>query len=506
MKTTTLGVLGITPVAAGLLLGSVGAAYAGDPEVTITTLVKQGDSIAGHGEVGNLPIDVNVNNSGYWLATLPMVNPTGRVILTSDGVHMADGDILPGGIEVTSLANLHKGLSEDGDIIHRPSFGDGLNSGVVWNGEAVIMHDQLVGAPGATPKTPYTGFWRAKFSTSETALLMATVNDPDLSGTVHRAMVWLSYNESTGTVTESLLAMREDALPGQAEGVLVGDFGTNSERWAVNSYGDAIYAVSFIGGDTATNAAIYVNHIPVAQKGDFGPFKDVTYNMGTSSTTRVNINDHGDYIMIVPLAGGPTAQNQALLRNNLYTDGIDEVIIRKGDAMPFVSEDAVLLGFGTGAQPFITNNGDVVWYGQWSSDSGNQSGLFINNRLIVHNGVTETSDGDLITNIAGTTNTSNGLGDGFAVSRNGRYIVARAVLNASTTERSILMIEVEDTEPKCPVFADLNCDGVVNVSDMLILFSNWGVCDDCYDGCVGDLNNSCHIDVSDLLLLFNNWG
>jgi DNA-binding beta-propeller fold protein YncE len=54
---------------------------------------------------------------------------------------------------------------------------------------------------------------------------------------------------------------------------------------------------------------------------------------------------------------------------------------------------------------------------------------------------------------------------------------------------------------------DLNCDGVVNVADLLILFDNWGPCADCTPGaCPADLNGDCVVNVADLLILFDNWG
>jgi hypothetical protein len=61
-------------------------------------------------------------------------------------------------------------------------------------------------------------------------------------------------------------------------------------------------------------------------------------------------------------------------------------------------------------------------------------------------------------------------------------------------------LECENPEDDCP--ADFNGDGVVNVSDLLILFDAWGSC----PGCDEDLNGDGVVNVSDLLLLFDAWG
>lgn len=53
--------------------------------------------------------------------------------------------------------------------------------------------------------------------------------------------------------------------------------------------------------------------------------------------------------------------------------------------------------------------------------------------------------------------------------------------------------------------SDLNGDGVVDVSDLLILFSAWGPCPRS-GSCLGDLNHDGVVDVSDLLILLSNWG
>jgi len=69
---------------------------------------------------------------------------------------------------------------------------------------------------------------------------------------------------------------------------------------------------------------------------------------------------------------------------------------------------------------------------------------------------------------------------------------------------SIRIAGVIDVTPLGPN-PDLNGDGVVNVSDLLILLSAWG---DCPVGapCPADLNGDGVVNVSDLLILLANWG
>jgi len=59
--------------------------------------------------------------------------------------------------------------------------------------------------------------------------------------------------------------------------------------------------------------------------------------------------------------------------------------------------------------------------------------------------------------------------------------------------------------PAKSVPGDLNGDGVVNVSDLLLLLGEWGTCADPND-CPADLNDDGVVNVSDLLILLANWG
>ena len=56
-----------------------------------------------------------------------------------------------------------------------------------------------------------------------------------------------------------------------------------------------------------------------------------------------------------------------------------------------------------------------------------------------------------------------------------------------------------------PLSGDLDGDGMIGASDLLILLSSWGPCGDC-DDCPADLDGDCAVGVADLLILLMNWG
>lgn len=64
---------------------------------------------------------------------------------------------------------------------------------------------------------------------------------------------------------------------------------------------------------------------------------------------------------------------------------------------------------------------------------------------------------------------------------------------------------VPETPTIDPIPGDIDCNGEVNVDDLLTVLNNWGTCPDC-NHCAADLNNDCFINVDDLLIVLNNWG
>ena len=77
--------------------------------------------------------------------------------------------------------------------------------------------------------------------------------------------------------------------------------------------------------------------------------------------------------------------------------------------------------------------------------------------------------------------------------------------NGSIVEAAVDDLAVSTVVCDEPVFGDLDGDGQVGVSDLLILLADWGLCDDCND-CPADLDGNCNVGIADLLLLLANWG
>lgn len=91
--------------------------------------------------------------------------------------------------------------------------------------------------------------------------------------------------------------------------------------------------------------------------------------------------------------------------------------------------------------------------------------------------------------------------------------IATVLLGCGTYEAVLTVTNTEGASHQCSTTievlparpGDLNCDGRVDVLDLLILLGAWGNCPK-VGPCPADLNNSGAVDVQDLLILLGNWG
>jgi len=97
-----------------------------------------------------------------------------------------------------------------------------------------------------------------------------------------------------------------------------------------------------------------------------------------------------------------------------------------------------------------------------------------------------------ITSFEGASNTSGG-----AITGQFEHITGQGLWNVTYNDTNVI-ITYQGESPQ----GDITNDGIVNVSDLLQLLSNWGAC----PGCPADLDNSGVVNINDLLTLLSNWG
>ena len=80
----------------------------------------------------------------------------------------------------------------------------------------------------------------------------------------------------------------------------------------------------------------------------------------------------------------------------------------------------------------------------------------------------------------------------------------RVIMDNSGTDYQDISASNSSITPSA-IVGDLDGDCSVSVTDLLLLFSRWGPCDNC-KACPEDLDGDCVVNVTDLLILFANWG
>jgi len=478
----------LAPASATLALLIAASASAGDRPFTVSILVLEGDNVPGAGQVTAIDA-ISVNNAGQWLVEVDTNFPDTAfdgAVLSQDGLFVREGDslALPAGTSVGSFDSVW--LSESGNVgwnLFLDGATSSTDSGIFFNTSLVLQEGFVSTAAAFSPGTPYIGFFEARMVVDNQIFVVATVDDPAIASTADRALVWIQRDPEKGSFTELVVAKEGDLLPEISDAVA--DFGTGQENFAINELGSVLFTASLTGA-TATNGAIYRDRALVARKGGQSPVEGRTYsNIGTS--TRVDFNNASDVVFAASLSGD-TASDQIIVRNGAK-------FIQEGDAAPGAGGD-LLTGFNT-APVRIADDGDVVWYGNLTGAAATNQGLWKGEQLLLRKG--DLIEGMTLTTIAGTTATG-GITEGLAISRDGRHIIFRGVLDADLVGAFLITFD-DDSSP-----ADLNGDGTVDGADLGILLGAWGPCLDCPSvPCAADLDGDCTVGGADLGVLLGEW-
>lgn len=286
------------------------------------------------------------------------------------------------------------------------------DSGVFFNKNIVIQESNISTAPQFSAGTPYIGWFETRLNDNNQILMMASVDDPAIATTVDRAIVRI--DNPGGVFTETVIAKEGDEL---LTGRFVSDFGTDPHKWAFNNSAEVMYFAD-LDGDTTTDGTIWINSSLIAQEGSPAPIAGRNWSM--LSSTQLDMNNSGDYVHSGSMDGDSTT-NSIIVKNG-------QKFIQEGDTLPDIA-GWTFTSFGSSAPVCIDESGNILWYGDWNDpDTTRDKGLFLNDELIVQEGVTliEIAPGDFR-----VVDTIRGITEGFAFSDNGEWVIFRGVLEGN---------------------------------------------------------------------------
>jgi hypothetical protein len=407
-------ILTAAALSALLLAGAATAA-------TITPALEEGDNVAGVGLVTRID-NLAVNSTGSWLVEADTDNADTNLdqVIVRDGVlYLREGDALaePAGATIDSFDSVN--LNDNGDsgwnFFLDGTSGTNDDSGIFFNTALVIQESDISIAPEFTPGTPYIGFFDAKIHPNDSSQIMsiASIDDPNIASTVDRGLMIITHDGTGNLVSETAFLKEGDVPPGVIEPIL--DFGTGPHQSAFNDAGTPMFFVDLDAASSSEDGALYVGNQLIAREGSPSPVAGRNWDF--LSSRGLDLSNSGAYVHKGNL-DGDTADDELIIRNGA-------VLIREGDSLPAIAP-YVFTSFGTTSGPVqIDDAGNVLWYGDWDeANTDKDTGLFLNDQLIVQEGVTEVN-GVLI-------DTINSGQDAFALSDNGFYAIFEATLDDGT--------------------------------------------------------------------------
>ncbi|MBU6412464.1 MAG: hypothetical protein KGS45_03245 [Planctomycetes bacterium] len=321
--------------------------------------------------------------------------------------------------------------------------GGNTDSGVFFNDVLVIQEGTLATATGLSPNTPYIGWFETRINDQDQIMMMASVDDPAIASTVDRAIVIVG--NPTGIYTETLIAKEGDEL---IVGRFVADFSTGPHSMVFRNNSRVAF-IADLDGDTLTDGAVMhfdgsTMHI-LAQEGT--PSAVSGRNWGTLIGAPIDINNSGDWVMRGDLDGATTDDSVIVL------NGV-QIVAREGGPVPPSVGAFRFTSFGTGAVA-MSDRGAAFYYADWDDpDTSRDTGIFVNDRLVVQEGVTQIGGITLLSISAVESN--------FAISPSGRFVIFEGTL-ADGRDGAF----VADIDGGLGCIADYNADTNIDFFDYL---------------------------------------
>lgn len=456
-----------------VVLASVTAPCVVAAPPVVTPLVLQGDVVDGVGVVTAIA-DVALSDGGDWVVHVDTDNPSpgdDGVVLRNGEIVVREGTVLdtPAGATIDSFGAVNASGAGTSlwvfDLNGPPS---GQDTGLFYESDLVIQGSDRVIAP-SLPGATWRSFIDSCTNSNGSALVAGRVDNPAGFFGEH-VLMFIDYDASNGTYSESVVAKQEQVLPGQSEGIFEFQFGPH--HFATCTSGESIYVIRTYDFDSGVDTSIYVDQTLVAREGSPAPISGLTWRE-LASTVRVDVSD-GHYVFRAPLSDN---------RMTIIRDGVP--FLTEGDPAPNIAGSPPITFFGLGPV-LVSDLGSVLWLGEWDG-FGDDRAIFLDDQPIVQRGVTQVH-GQTIVELAITERSYSMRDDASAIIFEGRLADGR---------EGAFLVELT---PACP--QDINGTGEVDFDDLLAVLANWGPCVDC----PADVNGSGSVDFDDLLDVLANWG
>ena len=352
------------------------------------------------------------------------------------------------------------------------------DTGLFWNSTVIVREGGPCGASQVGAGTTYTRIWRSAVDSRQDYLVLARLNDPLVPG-VEDALVKVDVSASCPPTLESekVLVREGNTILNTGGCTFTGFYSLQKRSFALNDRGDFMYIPTMEDdGFPSIEHPIVLNNRAVLSEFNQVPGPNASGTMVQFQLATIDLNDLGDYVAQVRVQESPhpidcdpgplvvycTPYGEAIVQGSADV-GSPKKFIQTGDDFPdstitgMGNEDILRIGARREIQSesprmvfpvFITNGGDVIWYGEWGHlENGFEvtvgRGIFFNKKLIAQVGDALSGPADLLLEF-GVADTE--VRSAMEVSPNGRYLLFYGMRgSASSPTISLFRIDLGES-------------------------------------------------------------
>lgn len=392
-----------------MILATLLAAASATPTAaqSIELLHQSFDNIPGANEIHGFG-DVAVNDSGEWVITARMLEfatnmSAGYAIFGPSGLLLYSENAVPSLGTASFYRSLRIGITHNGDFVSRAQIKEGPTTytiAVMVNDQVVCRQNRLANVDGLPADTEWTGIGAVEVTPQGTILVTGGVRRPGVSGYGVAVEYRVEGSSVVGAELYATVNMAPDGSPQSLVSISGMSASEDGQHLLLGS--PATLEFLLLQGDDILMSTSRPSVVPGADYviSNFSPVGSV--------------NSRGDSAFIA-------AQTQ-VPRHVLVKNG--RLFHRQSDTFPAIApyqlERFSTLISNSADKPYLLESGALLWSARWSHpDVARGGGLFLDDRLIIEEGVTR----------VGNKVMSGVRSDRMRISPNGRWLIFECGLN-----------------------------------------------------------------------------